>query len=54
MDTPTKTVTLPVDHWPVVLHAMEIAAGVKRAEARDLAEAVILETRMEIRKQVGV
>lgn len=48
------SVSLPLDHWSVILKALEIAAEMKRKNCRDTAEAVLLETRMEVQRQVNV
>lgn len=54
VETAKKTVTvkLLLDQWPVILKSMEIAAEGYHKECREVAEACILETRIEVRSQI--
>lgn len=45
-------VTLNADQWPAVLYALDQLAKAKKADGRDMAEAVAIEIKMAIRAQV--
>lgn len=48
------TVTLQRDQWPIILRSMEMAAEEYKLRGRDMAQAVILECRIEVAKQVAL